>query len=177
INALGIPQVGQSTARLLARHYGSLANWRRAMKEAAGDAEGEAASELDNIDQIGPSVARDLAAVFAEKPKLDPLDDLAREVRVPDFVERIDPSSPIAGKIVVFTGTLERMTRDEAKATAERRGAKVASSVSKKTDYVIVGADAGSKATKARELGVTTLTEDEWLKLIGGERRLFVRPN
>jgi DNA ligase (NAD+) len=168
INALGIPQVGQATARLLARHYGSLANWRRAMEAAAKDPEGEAASELDNIDQIGPSVARDLAAFFAEKHNLDQLDELQRELRVPDFVERVDTSSPIAGKIVVFTGTLERMTRDEAKATAERKGAKVASSVSKKTDYVIVGADAGSKATKARELGVATLTEDEWLALIGG---------
>ncbi|MBL8835219.1 MAG: NAD-dependent DNA ligase LigA, partial [Alphaproteobacteria bacterium] len=168
INALGIPQVGQSTAKLLARHYGSLSAWRRAMEAASKDPEGDAASELDNIDQIGPSVAADLAAFFGEQHNLETLADLAREVTVEDFAEVIDRSSPIAGKTVVFTGTLERMTRDEAKATAERRGAKVASSVSKKTDYVVVGSDAGSKAAKARELGVATLSEDEWLKLIGG---------
>ncbi len=167
INALGIPQVGQATAKLLARHYGSLAAWRKAMEAASRDPEGDAASELDNIDQIGPSVAADLGAFFGEKHNLETLADLAREVTVEDFAEVVDRASPIAGKTVVFTGTLERMTRDEAKATAERRGAKVASSVSKKTDYVIVGADAGSKATKAKELGVATLSEDEWLKLIG----------
>src|SRR4030095_14619125 len=114
-----------------------------------------------------PSVARDLAAFFAEKHNLDQLDELQRELRVPDFVERVDTSSPIAGKLLVFTGRLERMPRDEAKATAERKGAKVASSVSKKTDYVIVGADAGSKATKAKEVGLTGLSEEDWLKLIG----------
>src|SRR5262249_30767777 len=97
INALGIPQVGQSTARLLARHYGSLAALRRAMTEVATDPASEAAAELDNIDQIGPSVARDLAAFFAERHNLDQLDELARELTVPDFVERIDASSPIAG--------------------------------------------------------------------------------
>jgi len=166
IYALGIPQVGEATARLLAKNYGSLAAWREAMA-AAQDPEGAAYHELDNIEGIGPSVAADLIAFFGEAHNLDVLDDLAREVSVQDFVQPKSSGSPVAGKTVVFTGELTAMTRSEAKARAEALGAKVASSVSKKTDYVILGADAGSKAAKAKELGVTMVTEDEWLKLIG----------
>ncbi|MGH6930559.1 MAG: helix-hairpin-helix domain-containing protein, partial [Dongiaceae bacterium] len=165
IYALGIPQVGESTARLLARNYGSLAALRDAMI-AAQDPESPAYHELDNIEGIGPSVATDIVAFFGEKHNLQVLDDLAKEIEVQDFVQPKTTGSPIAGKSVVFTGELTAMTRNEAKARAESLGAKVASSVSKKTDYVVIGADAGSKAAKAKELGVTTLTEDEWLKLI-----------
>jgi len=167
IYALGIPQVGEATARLLARNYGSLAAWREAMI-AAQDAENPAYHELDNIEGIGPSVATDIIAFFGEAHNLKALDDLERELKVQDFVQPKTSGSPVAGKTVVFTGELVAMTRNEAKARAESLGAKVASSVSKKTDYVIVGADAGSKAAKATELGVTTLSEDEWLKLLGG---------
>ncbi|MCH7540357.1 MAG: NAD-dependent DNA ligase LigA [Proteobacteria bacterium] len=166
IYALGIRQVGQATARLLAKQYGSLGAWRQAM-EAAEDREGEAYRELVAIDGIGPLVAADIAAFFAEPHNRAVLEELARELRVADF-EAPAGASPIAGKTVVFTGGLETMTRSEAKARAEALGAKVASSVSAKTDYVILGAAAGSKAKKAEELGVTTLSEEEWLELIGG---------
>ncbi|HUI19142.1 MAG TPA: NAD-dependent DNA ligase LigA, partial [Alphaproteobacteria bacterium] len=166
INALGIPQVGEATARLLAKTYRTLAGWRSAMA-AAQDRESEAYQELIAIEGIGPAVAEDILGFFAERHNREVLDGLAREVEVETFVAPAQ-SSPIAGKTVVFTGTLERMTRNEAKARAEALGASVAGSVSKKTDYVVVGADAGSKAAKARELGVATLSEAEWLKLIGG---------
>jgi len=156
ILALGIPQVGDSTAKLLARHYGSLA-----AVQAAG------VEELDAIEGIGPSMAADIAAFFAEPHNLEALDDLGRELEIQDYVQPQAADSPVAGKTVVFTGELAAMTRDEAKARAEALGAKVASSVSKKTDYVIAGAKAGSKATKAKELGLTLLTEEEWLQLIG----------
>ncbi len=168
IYALGIRQVGEATAKLLARHYHSLKEWRHAMLAAAKDREGAAYQDLNNIDQIGDSVAGDILDFFAEKHNLEALDDLAKEVEVADAQIVSASGSPVAGKTVVFTGALSRMTRDEAKARAESLGAKVASSVSKKTDYVIVGEDAGSKAAKAAELGVKMLSEDEWLELIGG---------
>ena len=168
IYALGIPQVGQATARLLARHYKSLKAWRKAMEDAAKHPEGEAAQELDNIEQIGPSLAADLAAFFAERHNRETLDDLETELTVEDFAAPAVSNSAISGKTVVFTGTLEKMTRPEAKSRAESLGAHVAGSVSKKTDLVVVGADAGSKAAKARELGVKTIDEDEWIRLVGG---------
>ena len=163
--ALGIRHVGQTNARLLARHYGSLAAFRAAM-EAAEDRESEAYSDLDNIAGIGPVVAEALVDFFAEPHNRDVVAALAAIVAVQDFVQPLS-SSPVSGKTVVFTGTLERMTRDEAKARAEALGAKVAGSVSKKTDIVVAGPGAGSKLAKAAELGVKTLTEDEWLALIG----------
>ncbi|HVY98680.1 MAG TPA: NAD-dependent DNA ligase LigA [Dongiaceae bacterium] len=166
IYALGIPQVGEVTARLLAKHYGSLAAWRQAMIEA-GTIGSQARQDLDEISGIGPSVVDDLTGFFAEKRNLDVLDDLQEEVTVEDFVQAVAADSAIAGKTVVFTGTLEKMTRNEAKARAESLGAKVGGSVSSKTDFLVVGADAGSKAKKAAELGVKTLSEDEWLALIG----------
>jgi DNA ligase (NAD+) len=168
IYALGIRQVGEATAKLLARHYHSLKEWRHAMLAAAKDREGAAYQDLNNIDQIGDSVAGDILDFFAEKHNLEALDDLAKEVEVEDAQVISASGSPVAGKTVVFTGALSKMTRDEAKARAESLGAKVASSISKKTDYVIVGEDAGSKAAKAAELGVKMLSEDEWLELIGG---------
>jgi DNA ligase (NAD+) len=167
IHGLGIPQVGEATAKLLARSYGSLKHWREAMI-AAGDPENPAFQELDAIEGIGPSVAADVVGFFAEPHNLAILDDLEREVTATDYVRaQAAKHSPVAGKTVVFTGTLEKMTRQEAKARAETLGAHVAESVSKKTDYVVVGADPGSKAKKAAELGITVLDEDAWLKLIG----------
>jgi DNA ligase (NAD+) len=165
--ALGIRQVGQATARLLAKTYRTLEGWRAAM-DAARDRESEAYRELTDIEGIGPAVAEDILNFFAEPHNREVLDGLAREVTVEEFKPPETAASPIAGKTVVFTGTLERMTRNEAKARAESLGASVAGSVSKKTDFVVVGADSGSKAAKASALGVKTLNEDEWLALIGG---------
>jgi len=166
IYALGIRQVGQATARLLAKTYGSLDVWMAAMM-AAKDAESEAYQELTNVDGIGPSVAEDVAAWFAHARNLGVLEDLGVQLDVADFEAPDATDSPVAGKTIVFTGSLERMSRGEAKAKAEALGAKVAGSVSKKTDYVVIGADAGSKAKKAAELGVNILNEDEWLEMIG----------
>jgi DNA ligase (NAD+) len=179
IYALGIRQVGQATAKLLARSYGTLDAWRDAMTaaykertkaEAARKPEeiGEHYAELCNIEGIGMSVADDLVYFFGEDHNLDVLKDLESELTIEAVEAPATSNSPVAGKTVVFTGTLETMTRSEAKARAESLGAKVAGSVSKKTDYVVVGADAGSKAEKAEELGVETLTEQAWRDLIGG---------
>lgn len=169
VYALGIRQIGQATARLLAANYGTLEALRTAMV-AAHDVESEAYADLVNIDQIGSSVAQDLTDFFAEAHNTDVLDDLAAELSIEAFAApTADANSPVAGKTVVFTGTLATMGRGEAKARAEALGAKVAGSVSKKTDYVVVGADAGSKAKKAEDLGVTILSEDDWLALIGNE--------
>ncbi len=168
INALGIPQVGEATSKLLARQYRSLARWRRAM-DAAGDEEGDAWRELNDIHGIGTDMAADIVGFFAEKHNRDVLDALQREVRVTDYaVAAPATQSPLAGKTIVFTGTLAEMSRSEAKARAEALGAHVGGSVSSKTDFLVVGADAGSKAKKAAELGVKTLTEEEWLKLARG---------
>jgi len=136
------------------------------MRAAGEDRDGEAFAELDNIEQIGPAVAEAIADFFSEKHNVDVVEDLLREV-TPEPLEAIDDASPISGKTVVFTGTLEKMTRPEAKARAERLGAKVAGSVSKKTDYVVAGPGAGSKLKDAERLGLKVLSEDEWLALIG----------
>jgi DNA ligase (NAD+) len=167
IYALGIRQVGEATAKLLARNYGSLTALRAAMKDAQ-DPDSEAFRDLDNIEGIGPSVAADIVGFFGEPHNIEALDDLTSEIRVEDAKLPTVTGSKVAGKTVVFTGTLETMTRDEAKARAETLGARVAGSVSRKTDYLVAGADAGSKAKKAAELGVATLSEQEWLTLIGG---------
>jgi DNA ligase (NAD+) len=168
IYALGIRQVGQQTAKLLARHYRSFARWREAML-AARDKESDAWRELNDIHGIGEDMAEDIADFFRERHNLELLDDLLKEVNVADYVAAQSAAqSPLAGKTVVFTGTLMAMSRSEAKTRAEALGANVAGSVSGKTDYLIVGADAGSKAEKARALGVKTLTEEEWLALAKG---------
>ena len=120
---------------------------------------------MDTLDQIGDTVIDALAKYFAEKHNRDIVERLTKQVTIRDAEKPKD--SPVAGKTVVFTGSLEKMTRDEAKATAERLGAKVAGSVSKKTDYVVAGPGAGSKLDKAREAGVKVLTEDEWFALVG----------
>ena len=166
IYSLGIPQVGEVTARLLAKHYLTFKAFRAAMVDA-GTIGSQARQDLDEINGIGPSAVDDLTAFFAEKHNTKVLDALEDEVGVEAFVPIAVADSAIGGKTVVFTGTLEKMTRNEAKARAESLGAKVGGSVSAKTDFLVVGADAGSKAKKAAELGVKTLTEDEWLALIG----------
>ena len=166
IYALGIPHVGEITGRLLARAYGSIETFRDAMLAAARDRAGEAYAELDNIEGIGPTVTEAIADFFAEPHNVEVVDELLQQVR-PEPLEAIEYASPIAGKTVVFTGTLEKMTRPEAKALAERLGAKVAGSVSKKTDYVVAGPGAGSKLKEAESLGLRVLNEDEWLALTG----------
>jgi DNA ligase (NAD+) len=171
IFALGIRHVGEGNAKLLARHYGSIENFREAMLAAAKGSKDEentteAYQDLNNIGGIGEIVADAVVEFFAEPRNVKALGELLREIEVKP-AEQARKSSPVSDKTVVFTGSLTKFTRDEAKAVAERLGAKVAGSVSKKTDYVVAGEDAGSKLTKARELGVAVLTEDEWLKLIG----------
>jgi DNA ligase (NAD+) len=169
IYALGIRHVGETTARDLAKALGTWETFRGLAEAAAkGGKASDAYHELDNIEGIGSTVIDALADFFGEPHNVEALDDLLAEVTVERLVRsRAAEGSPVAGKTVVFTGTLERMTRNEAKALAERLGAKVAGSVSKKTDYVVAGADAGSKLAKAREAGVTVLTEEEWLGLVG----------
>jgi len=165
IYALGIPQVGQATGKLLARHYLSYASWREAMI-AAKDPTSEDHANLLSIDGVGPSVSEDLIAFFDEPHNIEVLEGLLKEVKVLDEKPREMSSSLLANKTIVFTGTLEHMSRPEAKVRAESLGAKVASSVSSKTDYVVVGKDAGSKAKAAKELGVQILSEEEWLKIL-----------
>ncbi|MFZ5734997.1 MAG: NAD-dependent DNA ligase LigA [Pseudomonadota bacterium] len=166
IFALGIRHVGEGNAKLLARHYITVEAFREAMIAAGKGHETEAWQDLESIGGIGEIVAEAVVEFFAEKRNVKALDDLLKEIEVqPAELARTD--SAVAGKTVVFTGTLTQMTREEAKAGAERLGAKVAGSVSKKTDYVVAGEEAGSKLTKAKELGVNVLTEAEWLKLIG----------
>jgi DNA ligase (NAD+) len=167
IYALGIRRIGESNARLLARHFGSFANWRSEML-AATEPGSEARAELNSILGIGPAIAEELADFFAEAHNVTLLDALAKELTIEDAGRSEAVHSELAGKTVVFTGTLETMTRPEAKARAEALGAKVTDSVSKKTDLVVVGADAGSKARRATELGVRTVTEAEWRELSGG---------
>jgi DNA ligase (NAD+) len=166
IFALGIRRIGEQNAKLLARHYHSLEAWRAAMI-AAHIIGSEAREELGSIQGIGPAIAEELVEFFAEPRNLAALDDLTAEVSPLPVEETSATDSPFAAKTMVFTGTLEKMTRDEAEALAERLGAKVTKSVSKKTDFVVVGADAGSKAAKAEELGVKILTEAEWLEMAG----------
>lgn len=170
IYALGIRHVGETTAKLLARFYGTIENFRAAMIEAAKGKETEAFKELDAIEGIGEVVAEAIADFFAEPHNVRVVDELLKEVS-PQPLEAVDSTSAVSGKTVVFTGTLTLLTRNEAKSQAERLGAKVAGSVSKKTDYVVAGADAGSKLAKARELGVKVLDEAEWLKLTGAADR------
>ena len=167
IYALGIRHIGETTAKLLARSYGNWASFEAAMR-AASDRDGDAWDELNSIDGIGEVVAEALVEFFAEKHNRDALKALLAEITPIDDPGIDAAGSPVAGKTVVFTGTLERMTRDEAKAMAERLGAKVSGSVSKKTDIVVAGPGAGSKEKKAKELGVELMDEDAWFKLVGG---------
>ncbi|MBY0335929.1 MAG: NAD-dependent DNA ligase LigA [Acetobacteraceae bacterium] len=166
IFALGIRRIGEQNAKLLARHYHSCPVWRARMEEARVIGS-EARQELGDIQGIGPAIAEELVQFFGEPHNTEALDDLLREVTPEDVPEAAATDSPVAGKVLVFTGTLTTMTRQEAEARAEALGAKVTKSVSKKTDLVIVGADAGSKAAKAAELGIRTVTEGEWREMAG----------
>ncbi|NIX76436.1 NAD-dependent DNA ligase LigA [Microvirga terricola] len=165
IFSLGIPHVGETSAKLLARHFGTFEALREAAKQAA-DPASEAHADLTSIGGIGPVVAETIVEFFREKHNEEMLDALLEQVTaVP--IEAAASDSPVAGKTVVFTGSLEQMTREEAKAMAERLGAKVAGSVSKKTDIVVAGPGAGSKLDKAREFGVQVMDEDGWFALVG----------
>jgi DNA ligase (NAD+) len=172
IFALGIRHVGEGNAKLLARHYGGIDAFRAAMSEAAAaqtdEGNGsEAYADLNNIGGVGDIVADAVVEFFAEKRNVKALNDLLDEIDVLPM-EQARKDSVVAGKTVVFTGALEKFTRDEAKASAERMGAKVSGSVSKKTDLVVAGPGAGSKLKDAEKLGVKVISEDEWLKLIEG---------
>ncbi|WP_038358850.1 NAD-dependent DNA ligase LigA [Bosea sp. UNC402CLCol] len=166
IFGLGIRHVGETNARLLARHYGSFEALRETLAAAADPASPQR-QELDAIDGVGPTVVEALLQFFGEPHNQDLLDRLLEQVR-PQPLEAVASTSPVAGKTVVFTGALERMTRDEAKAMAERLGAKVAGSVSSKTDLLVAGPGAGSKLKDAAKHGVEVIDEAGWFELIGG---------
>ncbi|HEY1095718.1 MAG TPA: NAD-dependent DNA ligase LigA [Alphaproteobacteria bacterium] len=167
IYALGIRQIGQTTARKLAQFYGTWENVQ-AMMRAAQDITDAAYADLIAIESIGEAVATDLLGFFAEEHNQHELAALESQMTITPFVADISANAFLTGKIVVFTGTLEKMTRAEAKATAERLGAKVAGSVSKKTDYLVAGASAGSKLKEATALDVKVLSEDEWIAMLAG---------
>ncbi len=169
IFALGIRHVGETTAKQLARHFGSIENLQQVAIKAGHD--GEAAkAELTDIDGIGPIVAGSIVDFFGETHNLEELEALMQHV-TPEPMEAVASASPVSGKTIVFTGSLERMTRDEAKAMAERLGAKVSGSVSKKTDLVVAGPGAGSKLEDARKNGVEVISEDEWFERVGGQSK------
>ena len=165
IYALGIRHVGETTSKTLARAYGTWAAFEAAaLAVAEGDV--EAADEMDALDDIGPAVVEAVGRYFGEEHNRVMVEALVAELTVLE-AERPAADSPVAGKTIVFTGSLERMSRDEAKAMAESLGAKAAGSVSKKTDLVVAGPGAGSKLAKATELGIEVISEDEWFTLIG----------
>ena len=165
IFSFGIRHVGEATARVLARAYGTFEAFHEAgLKIAAGD---EAAREdMDALEDIGDAVVTAVARFFSEDHNLKLVEALVTELTI-EAVEKPAETSPVSGKTIVFTGALEKMTRDEAKAMAEGLGAKVAGSVSKKTDLVVAGPGAGSKLKKASELGVEVIDEDAWFARIG----------
>ena len=164
IYSLGIRHIGETTAVVMARGYGTAEAFLAAMDKVA-DRDPEAIEELDCMDQIGSAVIEAAAAYFAEDHNRRLVQDLREQLTIQD-AEKPKSDTAVAGKTVVFTGALERMTRDEAKAQAERLGAKVSGSVSRKTDIVVAGPGAGSKLKTAQELGLQVLTEDEWLALV-----------
>jgi DNA ligase (NAD+) len=167
IFALGIRRVGEANARLLARHYGTFVNWRASM-QAAVVVGSDAREQLGSIVGIGPGIAEDLAGFFAESRNLAALDELSAELAIADSEADSAGDGKLAGKTIVFTGTLAGMTRPEAKSLAERLGARVTDSVTRKTDIVVAGEDAGSKAKRAAEFGVQIMTETEWRALVEG---------
>src|SRR5262249_39461353 len=163
--ALGIRHVGETTALALARGYHSWDAFHdAALKVAKGDE--DAIAEMDALDQIGDTVIEAIKSYFGESHNRGVVERLKKSVEVED-AEKPKTDSAVAGKTVVFTGSLERMTRDEAKAMAERFGAKVSGSVSKKTDLVVAGPGAGSKLKDAQKYGVKVVSEDDWFKLVG----------
>jgi DNA ligase (NAD+) len=183
INALGIPLIGEATAKILAQEYGDADTWLAEMLKAAGERKkapdevkkekaaaqvGESYGRLCNVEQIGVTTADAMCGFFTEGHTVDIIEDLLKQLTVEAVKRRlVAADAPLKDKIVVFTGELSTMTRDAAKARAEELGAKVTDSVSKKTSFVVVGENAGSKARKAAELGIETLTEEQWAKLAG----------
>ena len=165
IYALGIRRIGQTNSRRLARHHGSFAAWRGHMLEAV-TVGSNTRNELESILGVGPAIADELAAFFAESRNVAAMDDLAEQVDIVDS-EAPAGAGQLAGKVVVFTGTLTTLSRQEARAQAEALGARVTDSVTRKTDLVVVGEDAGAKARKAAELGVSTVDEVGWRALAG----------
>jgi DNA ligase (NAD+) len=165
IYALGIRHVGETTAVALARGYGTWEAFHAAALKVVEKDE-ETRAEMDALDQIGDTVIDAVADYFGESHNRKMVERLVEQVTIRD-AEKPKTDTAVAGKTVVFTGSLEKMTRDEAKAMAERLGAKVSGSVSKKTDYVVAGPGAGSKLAEAQKHGVKVLTEDEWFKLVG----------
>jgi len=168
IYALGIPQIGEVTAKLLADNYVSLDNWKDSMNNSVSR-DSEQYHHLVSIDGIGSVVADEILCFFAEEHNINVLDSLTKHLTVQNYTKLGKASSPISGKTVVFTGELEKRSRKAAKIEAEQLGAKVASDVSAKTDYVVAGAGPGSKLRKAQELGIAVLSENEWERLINGE--------
>jgi len=166
IFALGIRHVGETTARALARAYGTVDRFMEEMKAAARSRDSDAFHRLTHIDGIGEVVGNAVAEFFAEEHNVEIIRELLKHVNA-EPLQRVDASSPVAGMTVVFTGALERMTREEAKDMAERLGAKVSGSVSKKTDLVVAGPGAGSKLKDAQKHGVEVIDEAEWLRRIG----------
>ncbi len=160
INALGIRHVGETNARLIARHYPSIDAFIEAMESK------DAVAELDDIEGVGEVLAQAVKDFFDEPHNRKLVDHLLKEVTVKPLPKPKVTGSPVAGKTIVFTGSLEKMTRPEAKARAEALGAKTAGSVSKKTDLVVAGPGAGSKLADAQKFGVEVIDEDAWLKLI-----------
>ena len=165
IYALGIRRIGETNAKLLARHYGSFTHWREQMLAARVVGSDERLA-LGSIIGVGPAVAEELMEFFAEDRNIAALDALAAVLTIEDAAGA-GADSPLAGKTIVFTGGMTSMTRPEARARAEALGARVTDSVSKNTDYVVAGADAGSKAKKAGALGLTVLDETAWREMAG----------
>jgi len=168
IFALGIRHVGEAASNLIALHYGDWQSFEAAMAEARG-LDGPAWDDLIGVDGVGSVMAGSLVSAFAQEAERASIDRLVAHLSVIPAERPDTEGSPVAGKTVVFTGTLEKMSRAEAKARAERLGAKVSGSVSGKTDILVAGPGAGSKAKKAAELGIETLDEDGWLALIDGQ--------
>jgi DNA ligase (NAD+) len=168
IYALGISQVGEVTAKLLGDNYLSLDNWRDSMSRAV-NGDSEYYQHLITIDGIGTVVADSILSFFTEDHNLLVLDKLKKYITVEDYAKQSKVTSPVSSKIIVFTGDLRNRSRKEAKIEAEKLGAKVGSDVSAKTDYVVAGANPGSKLRKANELGKTVLSENQWEQLINGE--------
>ena len=165
IYALGIRHVGETNARLLARHYGTIESFLAGVIAAGEDEDTDEFRELTTIGGIGEVVGEAIVEFFKEKKNREAVERLLKQITVTPM-EQVRRDSPVAGKTVVFTGALEKMTREEAKAMAERLGAKVSGSVSKKTDYLVAGPGAGSKLKDAQKHGVKVLTEDEWFKIV-----------
>jgi len=165
IYSLGIPQIGESTAKLLAKNYQNLEHLILAIKECK-NTESSEFKDLSDINGIGPSIANDIIEFLLDRENLEAIRDLASELKIKDLPTKPIKSSPIKNKVIVFTGSLDSMSRSEAKEKAESLGAKVTGSISSKTDYLIVGKEAGTKEKKAKDLDIKLIDESQWIKII-----------